>query len=95
MQTEFPPSPAPSAAAPMELDGFLEMRHVATLEGKVTTRTIRNRIAAGTFPQPDAIRDGVPVWLRSTYRKYQAAVLAGEYRGRDRVAHLRGRSGAT
>ncbi len=73
-----------------DLDGFLELPQIAELEGDVTTRTIRNRVAANKFPQPDAIRDGVPVWLRSTYRKYQAAVLAGEYRGRDRIAHLRG-----
>jgi hypothetical protein len=73
-----------------DLDGFLEPPQIAELEGKVTTRTIRNRVAAGKFPQPDAIRDGVPVWLRSTYRKYQAAVLQGEYHGRDRIAHLRG-----
>jgi hypothetical protein len=77
-----------------DLDGFLELPQIAALEGDVTTRTIRNRVAVGKFPPPDAIRDGVPVWLRSTYRKYQAAVLAGEYRGRDRIAHLRGRSEA-
>jgi hypothetical protein len=52
-----------------ELDGFLELPQIAALEGEVTTRTIRNRIAAGKFPPPDAIRNGVPVWLRSTYRK--------------------------
>jgi hypothetical protein len=77
-----------------DLDGFLELPQIAALEGNVTTRTVRNRIVAGKFPPPDAIRDGVPVWLRSTYRKYLAAVLRGEYRGRDRVAHLRGRSEA-
>jgi hypothetical protein len=76
---------------PSAIDGFLEPPQIAELEGGKTTRTIRNWVAAGKFPPPDAIRDGVPVWLRSTYRKYQAAVLAGEYRGRDRVAHLRGR----
>jgi hypothetical protein len=75
-----------------DLDGFLELPQIAALEGDVTTRTIRNRVAARKFPAPDAIRDGVPVWLRSTYRKYQAAVLAGEYRGRDRIEHLRGRT---
>jgi hypothetical protein len=82
------------ALADSDLDGFLELPQIAELEGKKTTRTMRNRVAAGKFPPPDAIRDGVPVWLRSTYRKYQAAVLAGEYRGRDRIAHLRGRSEA-
>jgi hypothetical protein len=74
-----------------DLDGFLELREIARLEGPVTTRTIRNRVAADKFPPPDAVRDGVPVWLRSTYRKYQVDVLAGKYRGRDRVAHLRER----
>jgi hypothetical protein len=77
-----------------DLEGFLELPQIAELEGGCTTRTIRNRVASGKFPAPDAIRDGAPVWLRSTYRKYQAAVLAGEYRGRDRAAHLRGRSEA-
>jgi hypothetical protein len=77
-----------------EIDGFLQLQQIAALEGDVTTRTIRNRIAAGKFPPADAIRDGIPLWLRSTYRRYQAAVLAGEYRGRDRIAHLRGRSEA-
>lgn len=65
------------------LDGFLETRRIAQLEG-VSSRTIRNRVVADKFPAPDAIRDGVPVWRRSTYLKYQAAVLAGESRGRDR-----------
>jgi predicted DNA-binding transcriptional regulator AlpA len=72
-----------------EIDGFLTSAKVAELEA-ITTRALRNRISAGTFPKPDAIRDGFPLWLRSSYLKYQAAVLAGDYRGRDRVAHLRG-----
>lgn len=74
------------------LDGFLGLPKIAELEGGIATRTVNNRVKAGTFPQPDAIRDGAPLWLRSTYQRYQAAVLAGEYRGRDRVAHLRGRT---
>jgi hypothetical protein len=69
-------------------DGFLDLREIADLESHVTTRTVRNRIKAGTFPQADAIRDGQMLWLVSTYKKYQAAVLAGDYRGRDRMAHL-------
>ena len=75
-----------------ELDGFLDLPEIARLESKVTTRTVKNRVSAGTFPPPDAIRDGVPLWLTSTYRRYQAAVLAGEYDRRDRAAHLRRRS---
>lgn len=91
VDTELPIKPSPARHSDTsELDGFLELPEIAKLESNVHTRTIRNRWAAGKFPPPDAIRDGVPVWLRSTYRKYQTAVLAGEYRGKDRVAHLRG-----
>ena len=77
--------------APDEIDGFLTSSQVAELEG-ITTRALRNRIGSGRFPRPDAIRDGSPIWLRSSYKHYQAAVLAGEYRGRDRTEHLRGAS---
>jgi hypothetical protein len=69
--------------------GFFDIGQIAKLESGVTTRTIRNRVAAGRFPPPDAIVDGVPRWLVATYEKYTAAVLAGDYVGRDRVAQMR------
>lgn len=69
--------------------GFFDVGQIAKLEGDCTTRTIRNRVADRKFPPPDAIVDGVPRWLISTYQKYQAAVLAGDYRGQDRMARMR------
>jgi hypothetical protein len=39
--------------------GFFDIGQIAKLESGVTTRTIRNRVAAGRFPPPDAIVDGV------------------------------------
>jgi hypothetical protein len=59
------------------------------LEGGVTGRSIRNRVAAKTFPEPDAYLDGIPRWLRATYAKYCDDVLAGKFRGRARAQHLR------
>jgi hypothetical protein len=34
----------------------------------------------GKFPQPDGNLNGRNFWRRSTYRKWQADVLAGHYR---------------
>jgi hypothetical protein len=80
-----------SSADLQEIDGFIDLRTIARLESGVSTRTIHNRIAASMFPQADGVINGIPVWLRSTYRSYQQAVLRGEYRGRPKIDNFRGR----
>jgi hypothetical protein len=74
------------------IDALLSLSELAQLEGGVTKRTIRNRISAGLFPNPDAVISGRPFWLARTYRHHRERVLAGDFRGRDRIAHLRGDS---
>jgi hypothetical protein len=75
-----------------DIDGFLTRPQICRLEGGICSRALANRIEAGTFPKHDAIVGGALLWLTSTYKAHQAKVLAGEYRGRDRLAAARRRN---
>ena len=47
-------------------------------------RGFRNWIAVGKFPAPDGNLNGRNFWLRSTYERWKADVLAGRYSRRCR-----------
>jgi len=42
-------------------------------------RGFRKWIASGRFPQPDGNLNGRNFWLRSTYERWKADVIAGRY----------------
>jgi hypothetical protein len=45
----------------------------------ITSRCLRKWIQKGRFPPPDGNLHGRNFWLRSTYERWQADVLAGKY----------------
>lgn len=48
-------------------------------ERGVTDRCLRNWISTRKFPPPDGNFNGRNFWLRSTYERWKADVLAGRY----------------
>ena len=50
-----------------------------TQDNNVTDRCLRKWIATGRFPAPDGNLNGRNFWLRSTYERWKADVLAGKY----------------
>ena len=51
-----------------------------TTDYGIGDRGFRKWQATGKFPPPDGNLNGRNFWRRSTYRKWQADVLAGRYR---------------
>ena len=50
-----------------------------TADNNVTDRAIRKWIARGHFPVPDGNLHGRNFWRLSTYRAWQADVMAGKF----------------
>jgi len=48
-------------------------------DNKVTDRCLRKWVVSGRFPAPDGNLNGRNFWLASTYKRWQAEVLAGKY----------------
>jgi hypothetical protein len=51
---------------------------------KVTDRCLRNWVTNGKFPPPDGNLNGRNFWLRATYERWKADVLAGRFSQRRR-----------
>lgn len=58
-------------------------------DNKVTDRCLRKWVELGRFPQPDGNLNGRNFWLRSTYERWKAEVLAGRFRQRRRPTPTR------
>jgi hypothetical protein len=61
-------------------DGPLVFVSEITRDNDVTDRGVRKWITGGKFPQAEGNLNGRNFWRRSTYRQWQADVLAGKYR---------------
>jgi hypothetical protein len=48
-------------------------------DNDITDRCLRKWIAVGRFPKPDGNLNGRNFWLMSTYKRWEAEVLAGRY----------------
>jgi hypothetical protein len=60
-------------------DGPLVFMSEITRDNGVTDRGVRKWRMTGKFPAPDGNLNGRNFWRRSTYRQWQADVLAGKY----------------
>jgi hypothetical protein len=48
-------------------------------DNRISDRCLRKWIVAGRFPKPDGNMAGRNFWLRATYNRWQADVLAGRF----------------
>jgi hypothetical protein len=67
--------------SPADIDGgrLIYMSRI-TADNNVTDRSVRNWIARGVFPQPDANLHGRNAWRLETYRAWQTDVMAGKFK---------------
>jgi hypothetical protein len=69
-------------------DGPLVFVPEITRDNGVTDHAVRMWITKGKFPPADGNLNGRNFWRRSTYRDWQADVLAGKYRKASHLSRL-------
>lgn len=64
--------------------GWIVFTSEITSDVCIGDRGLRKQVATGRFPAPDGNLNGRNFWLRSTYERWKADVLAGRYSQRRR-----------